>query len=395
MYSPTLFVRDLLVLLGNEQTELWVDQFWETWMEERIIGRKMESYMVNVAGKLGIPTSIFDVLNRAAFSSPQQLRFLIEHGEVSSSLSSFLSSTLRMDRTTLATFIDAMFQVMLNPQKEVCVCVHSGVLPRSRGAHTSSFQVVFWQLWRVAQLVPALQKKLKIDDARRRRMEVVYHALRGTLAGRGLTDEEIRDLLIMFGEVAGQKVEHLLKQPKVQHAVTRGIVSSGMPKAGQQAQNVDLADIALKFDDIAPDLDELDPTGLSTDNYMPMIRTVLTLAGYDSYPKYVNVLASLLGVPAYVIELCVGVGTNNRKMADTALAAILQRLLNEEEGVCKGLVGMIRGDMGMTEDIVRALNMDVDTAEALLTIACGQLSEIEASDVVRHVEPLLGVENGR
>ena len=33
---------------------------------------------------------------------------------------------------------------------------------------------------------------------------------------------------------------------------------------------------------------------------------------------------------------------NDRKRADIGLTQLLQRLLNEEEGVCKGFVGIIR-----------------------------------------------------
>ena len=51
--------------------------------------------------------------------------------------------------------------------------------------------------------------------------------------------------------------------------------------------------------------------------------------------------------------------TTRRFKIDKSIIGVLQREIEEEEGVCKGLVGAFRGDVGMMEDIAMSCDMDV------------------------------------
>jgi hypothetical protein len=48
-----------------------------------------------------------------------------------------------------------------------------------------------------------------------------------------------------------------------------------------------------------------------------------------------------------------------------------QRLLREEEGLCKGLVGMLVGDASKVEDMARCLNLPPDLSQSLMLVAVG------------------------
>jgi hypothetical protein len=96
-------------------------------------------------------------------------------------------------------------------------------------------------------------------------------------------------------------------------------------------------------------------------------RLILSLMGMDRVPNAVSELAQALGTPKALGDALQALLNGDQNELDRALIGLATasspELAAEEEGVLRGLLSVVRGDIYSVTDLVRALRLNKDVIE--------------------------------
>lgn len=333
------FIRELLILRGCRPGGVWLENFLHVWFLDCRLRSKMVSRVGRIADQLGIPIPLYRVIGKVAFYSDRKLKFDLRTGAFSSLIGELLASMVQggpQQVKVVQKCIDAVVDISTNPTRAN----------------------IFWQLYHCQK---ALRPDL-FDHERSLLVETVHAVLRRRT--QSSTNGELMEILMSFFLI---------------RAYIKASVEGTTP-----------AEVLYRLEGEKQEFIK----SISDSDTLRYVRGIMTVLGLDKDPNFITTIAELTGVNPATISLFVGTATGDVKQVDSSLTTVLQHILNDDEGVCKGLVGVFRGDVSAVEDFVRALNLDVDTCDALMTLSVGEFSQIRTSDTIRKIEPQLGVEVG-